>query len=64
MGAVIFAALGIAVALDGKHALRARTLNVACVGLSLGMNALASSPGWRDLAITGSVTTTARTVAD
>ena len=51
VGAVIFAALGIAVALDGKHALRARTLNVACVGLSLGMNALASSPGWRDLAI-------------
>ncbi|MGH3226389.1 MAG: hypothetical protein ACRDPY_48225, partial [Streptosporangiaceae bacterium] len=51
VGAVIFAALGIAVALDGKHALRARTLNVACVGLSLGMNALASAPGWRDLAI-------------
>jgi hypothetical protein len=51
VGAVIFAALGIAIALDGKHALRARTLNVACVGLSLGMNALASSPGWRDLAI-------------
>ena len=51
VGAVIFAALGIAIALDGKHALRARTLNVACVGLSLGMNALASAPGWRDLAI-------------
>ena len=51
VGALIFAALGIAVALDGKHALRARTLNVACVGLSLGMNALASAPGWRDLAI-------------
>ncbi|HEX9355033.1 MAG TPA: hypothetical protein VF933_14605 [Streptosporangiaceae bacterium] len=29
VGALIFAALGIAVALDGKHALRARTLNVA-----------------------------------
>ena len=51
VGALIFAALGIAVALDGKRALRARTLNVACVGLSLGMNALASAPGWRDLAI-------------
>jgi hypothetical protein len=51
VGALIFAALGIAVALDGGHALRARTLNVACVGLSLGMNALASAPGWRDLAI-------------
>ncbi|MGH3217298.1 MAG: hypothetical protein ACRDPY_00975 [Streptosporangiaceae bacterium] len=51
VGALIFAALGIAIALDGKHALRARTLNVACVGLSLGMNALASAPGWRDLAI-------------
>ena len=51
VGALIFAALGIAVALDGGHALRTRTLNVACVGLSLGMNALASAPGWRDLAI-------------
>ncbi|MFI5067677.1 MAG: hypothetical protein ACHP9Z_27360 [Streptosporangiales bacterium] len=51
VGALIFAALGIAVALDGKHALRARTLNIACVGLSLGMNALASAHGWRDLAI-------------
>ena len=51
VGALIFAALGIAIALDGKHALRARTLNVACIGLSLGMNALASAPGWRDLAI-------------
>ena len=51
VGAVIFAALGIALALHGKRAIRARTLNVACIGISLAMNALASSPGWRDLAI-------------
>jgi hypothetical protein len=51
VGALIFAALGIALALHGKRALRARTLNVACVGISLTMNALASAPGWRDLAI-------------
>lgn len=53
IGALFFAALGIALALHGKRALRARTLNVACVGIriSLAMNALASAPGWRDLAI-------------
>jgi hypothetical protein len=51
IGALIFAALGIALALHGKRAIRARTLNVACVGISLAMNALASAPGWRDLAI-------------
>lgn len=51
VGALIFAALGIALALHGKRAIRARVLNVACVGLSLTMNALASAPGWRDLAI-------------
>jgi len=51
VGAVIFAALGIALALHGRRAIRARTLNVACVGLSLAMNALASAPGYRDLAI-------------
>ena len=51
VGALIFAALGIALALHGKRAIRPRTLNVACVGISLGMNALASAPGWRDLAI-------------
>ena len=51
VGALIFAALGIALALHGKRAIRARTLNVACVGISLAMNALASAPGWRDLAI-------------
>jgi hypothetical protein len=51
VGALIFAALGIALALHGKRAIRARCLNLACVGVSLAMNALASAPGWRDLAI-------------
>ena len=50
-GALIFAALGIALALHGRRALRPRTLNVACVGLSLTMNAIAAGPGWRDMAI-------------
>jgi hypothetical protein len=51
IGALIFATLGIALALHGKRAVRARSLNAACVGISLAMNALASAPGWRDLAI-------------
>jgi hypothetical protein len=51
IGAVIFAALGIALALHARRAIRARVLNVACVGISLAMNALASAPGWRDVAI-------------
>jgi hypothetical protein len=51
VGALIFATLGIALALHGKRAIRARTLNVACVAVSLAMNALAAAPGWRDLAI-------------
>ena len=51
VGALIFATLGIALALHGKRAVQARTLNIACVGISLAMNALASAPGWRDLAI-------------
>ena len=51
VGAVIFAALGIALALHGRRALRPRTLNVACVGISLAMNAMAAGSGWRDLAI-------------
>jgi hypothetical protein len=50
-GALIFATLGIALALHGRRALRPRTLNVACVGLSLTMNAIAAGPGWRDTAI-------------
>ena len=47
VGAVIFAALGIALALHGRHALRPRVLNLACIAISLVMNALASAPGWR-----------------
>ena len=50
-GAVVFAALGIALALHGKRALRPRALNAACVGISLVMNALAADPGWKNLAI-------------
>jgi len=50
-GALIFAALGVAVALHGRRAVRPRVLNAACVGVSLAMNALAARHGWRDLAI-------------
>jgi hypothetical protein len=51
VSALIFACLGIALALHGKRAIRARALNVAAVATSVIMNALAASPGWRDLAI-------------
>jgi hypothetical protein len=51
VGALIFATLGIALALHGKRAIRPRGLNIACVAISLAMNALASAAGWRDLAI-------------
>ena len=50
-GAAVFAALGIAVALHGRRAMRPRALNLACVGLSLTMNAMAAGPGWREAAI-------------
>jgi len=50
-GALIFAALGVALALHGKRALRPRALNAACIAISLAMNALAAGHGWRDLAI-------------
>src|SRR5205809_261626 len=50
-GALIFAALGIALALHGRRALRPRALNVTCVAISLTMNAIAAGHGWRDLAI-------------
>ena len=50
-GALIFAALGVAVALHGRRALRPRVLNAACIAISLAMNALAAGHGWRDLAI-------------
>src|SRR6185437_7346778 len=50
-GALVFAALGVALALHGKRALRPRVLNAACIAISLAMNALAAGHGWRDLAI-------------
>lgn len=52
VSAVVFASLGIALALHGKRALRARVLNVAAVATSIGMNFLAAANGsWRDVAI-------------
>jgi hypothetical protein len=50
-GAVIFASLGVALALHGRHALRPRALNAACIAISLTMNVLAAGHGWRDLAV-------------
>jgi len=49
--ALVFACLGIALALQGRRALRARALNLAAVGASVLMNAIAAAPGWRNLAI-------------
>jgi len=49
--ALVFACLGIALALHGRRALRARALNLAAVGTSVFMNAIAAAPGWRALAI-------------
>jgi hypothetical protein len=49
--ALVFACLGIALALHGRRALRARTLNLAAVGTSVFMNAIAAAPGWRNVAI-------------
>ena len=50
VGAVVFAALGVALALHGRRAVRPRALNAACIGISLAMNALAAGHGWRNLA--------------
>jgi Protein of unknown function (DUF2637) len=50
--AVVFAALGIALALHGKRALRPRALNLAAVATSIFMNfAAATGDGWRTVAI-------------
>jgi hypothetical protein len=49
--ALVFASLGIALALHGKRAVRARVLNVASVAVSVFMNTIAAAPGWRSLAI-------------
>lgn len=49
--ALVFACLGVALALHGRRAVRARVLNVAAVGTSVFMNAIAAAPGWRSVAI-------------
>jgi hypothetical protein len=43
--ALVFACLGIALALHGRRAIRARALNLAAVGTSVFMNAIAAAPG-------------------
>ena len=49
--ALVFACLGVALALHGRRALRARALNVASVGASVFMNVIAAAPGWRSLVV-------------
>ena len=49
--ALVFASLGIALALHGKRAIRARLLNVGAVATSVFMNFAAAAPGWRGLAV-------------
>ena len=49
--ALVFASLGIALALHGRRAIRARILNLASVGTSVFMNTIAAAPGWRNLAV-------------
>jgi len=49
--ALVFACLGVALALHGRRALRARAMNLASVAASVFMNAIAAEPGWRNLAI-------------
>ena len=51
VAALIFAGLGIGLALHGRRALRPRTLNVCAVATSVAMNLMAAGHGWRDLAI-------------
>ncbi len=49
--ALVFACLGVALALHGRRAIRARLLNAASAGTSVFMNVIAAAPGWRDLAV-------------
>ena len=49
--ALVFACLGVALALQGRRAVRARLLNSASAGASVFMNVIAAAPGWRDLAV-------------
>ena len=51
VAALVFASLGIALALHGRQAIRARVLNVGAVATSIAMNMLAAGHGFRDLAI-------------
>jgi hypothetical protein len=49
--ALVFACLGVALALRGRRAVRARALNAASAGASVFMNVIAAAPGWRALAV-------------
>jgi hypothetical protein len=49
--ALVFACLGVALAVHGRRAIRARLLNLASAGASVFMNAIAAAPGWRNLAV-------------
>ncbi len=49
--ALVFACLGIALALHRRRAVRARILNLASTGTSVFMNTIAAAPGWRNLAV-------------
>ena len=49
--ALVFACLGVALAVQGRRAVRARLLNSASAGASVFMNVIAAAPGWRDLAV-------------
>jgi hypothetical protein len=51
VASLVFASLGIALALSGKRALRARALNVASVATSVAMNLLAAGHGWKALSV-------------
>jgi hypothetical protein len=49
--ALVFASLGVALALHGRRAVRVRLLNAVSAGTSVFMNVIAAAPGWRDLAV-------------
>jgi hypothetical protein len=49
--ALVFACLGVALAVHGRRAVRARMLNAASAGGSVFMNMIAAAPGWRNLAV-------------
>ncbi|MGH3297708.1 MAG: hypothetical protein ACRDP7_38535, partial [Trebonia sp.] len=49
--ALVFSCLGVALAVHGRRAIRARVLNAVSAGASVFMNMIAAAPGWRDLAV-------------